>query len=141
MTIHLLFTSFCRGFKKFKRMSLGSKYDEINYFYENYDSEKVKDEEKRGRDYKQFEITDNRGPEPKSTKKEETKAKKPHETQKPLWIKSTKKEETEAKNPNEIQKPLWIKLNKNDFDSLIEDVYNNLHNDEFKTTVDKMLMI
>ena len=52
-----------------------------------------------------------------------------------------KKKRLRQKNPNEIQKPLWIKLNKNDFDSLIEDVYNNLHNDEFKTTVDKMLMI
>ena len=36
-----------------------------------------------------------------------------------------------------IQKPLWVKLNKNDFDSLIQDVYNNLNNDEFKTAVDK----
>ena len=85
----------------------------------NYDSEMVKDEEKRGCDYKQFEIIDNGDQEPKSTKKEET----------------------ETKYSDEIQKPLWIKLNKNDFDSLIEDVYNNLHNDEFKTTVDKMLMI
>ena len=42
----------------------------------NYDSEKVKDEEKRGRDYKQFEIIDNGDQEPKSTKKEETKTKK-----------------------------------------------------------------
>ena len=31
MIIHLLFISF-RGFKKFKRMSLGSEYDEINDF-------------------------------------------------------------------------------------------------------------
>ena len=29
------------------------------------------------------------------------------------------------------------KLNKNDFDSLIKNVYSNLNNDEFKTTVDK----
>ena len=41
----------------------------------NYDSEKVKDEEKRGRDYKQFEIIDNGDQEPKSTKKEETETK------------------------------------------------------------------
>ena len=33
--------------------------------------------------------------------------------------------------------PLWVKINKNDFDLLIQDVYNNLNNDEFKTTVDK----
>ena len=73
------FYDFYRGFKKFRRTSLGSKYDEINthkatnnetkngkervmkkvaqlyndYFdlyKEKYDSEKVKDEEKRGRD-------------------------------------------------------------------------------------------
>ena len=36
-----------------------------------------------------------------------------------------------------MQKPLWVVLNKNDFDSLIQDVYNNMNNDEFKTTVDK----
>ena len=140
-------------------LSLGSKYDEMNDFYtlvnafinthettttetknrknrimnnvnqlynkyfdtykKNYDSEKVKDEEKRGRDYKQFEIIDNGDQEPKSTKKEET----------------------ETKKPDEIQKPIWVKLNKNDFDSLTQDVYNNLNNDEFKTTVNKKLMI
>ena len=77
----------------------------------NYDSE-IK---KRGCDYKQFEIIDNGDQEPKSTKKEET----------------------ETKYSDEIQKPLWIKLNKNDFDSLTEDVYNNLNNSEFKTTAGK----
>ena len=81
----------------------------------NYDSEMVKDEEKRGCDYKQFEIIDNGDQEPKSTKKEET----------------------ETKYSDEIQNPLWIKLNKNDFDSLTEDVYNNLNNSEFKTTAGK----
>ena len=81
----------------------------------NFDSEKVKDEEKRGHDHKQFEIIDNRDQEPKSTKKEET----------------------ETKKPDEIQKPLWVKLNENDFDSLIQDVYNNLNNNEIKTTADK----
>ena len=35
------------------------------------------------------------------------------------------------------KKPLWIKLNKNDFESLTEDAYNNLSNDEFKTSVVK----
>ena len=41
--------------------------------YKNiYNSEKIKDEEKRQRDYQQFEIIDNRDQEPKSTKKEET---------------------------------------------------------------------
>ena len=42
-----------------------------------YNNEKVKDKEKRGRDYKQFQITDNRVQEPKSTKKEDTETKKP----------------------------------------------------------------
>ena len=51
--------------------------------------------------------------------------------------KSTKKEETKTKKPDGRQKPLWVKLNENDFDSLIQDVYSNLNNDEFKTTVDK----
>ena len=119
-------------------MSLSSKYDEINDFYvllnafidtheatttettndtykKIYNNEKVKDKKKRGHDYKQFEIIDN-------------------EDQKP---KSTKKEETETKKTDEIQKPLWFKLNKNDFNSLIQDVYNNPNNDEFKTTVNK----
>ena len=39
----------------------------------SYDSEKVKYIEKKGRDYKQFEIIDNGCQVPKSTKKEETK--------------------------------------------------------------------
>ena len=81
----------------------------------NYDSEGVKDEEKRGRDYKQFEIMDNGDQGPKSTEKEKT----------------------ETKKPDEIQKPSWVKINKNNFNSLIQDVYNNLNNDEFKTTVNK----
>ena len=41
-----------------------------------YNSEKVKDEEKRGRGYKQFQIIDNGDQETKSTKKEETETKK-----------------------------------------------------------------
>ena len=48
-----------------------------------------------------------------------------------------KKRLRHTKNPDEIQKPLWIKLNKNAFDSLTEDVYNNLNNNKFKTTVNK----
>ena len=40
-----------------------------------YDSEKVKDKEKRVYDYKQFEIIENRDQEPKSTEKEETETK------------------------------------------------------------------
>ena len=48
----------------------------FNTYKKNYDSEKVKEEEKRGRDYKQFEIIDNTDQEPKSTKKEETERKK-----------------------------------------------------------------
>ena len=48
----------------------------LDTFKKSCNSEKVKDEEKRGRDYKQFEIIDNGDQEPKSTKKEETKTKK-----------------------------------------------------------------
>ena len=51
-----------------------------NKYFDNYknnnDSEKVKDEEKRGRDYKRFEIIDNGDQESKPTKKEETETKK-----------------------------------------------------------------
>ena len=36
-----------------------------------------------------------------------------------------------------MQKTLQVKLNEIDFDSLIQDVYNNLNKDEFKSTVDK----
>ena len=36
-----------------------------------------------------------------------------------------------------MQKPSWIKLNKSDFHSLTQYVYNNLNNDEFKTTINK----
>ena len=89
--------------------------DYFDLYKKNYDNANVRNGEKRGCDYKQFKIIYNRDQEPKSTKKEGTKTKK----------------------PDEIQKPLWIKLNKNDFDSLIEDVYNSLNNNEFKTTVDK----
>ena len=48
-----------------------------------------------------------------------------------------KKKRPRQKKPDGIQKPSWVKLNKHDFDLLIQDVYNNLNNDEFKTTVDK----
>ena len=52
---------------------LYSKY--LDTYKKNYDNEKVKDEEKRGRDYKQFETIDNGDQEPKSTKKEESETK------------------------------------------------------------------
>ena len=48
-----------------------------------------------------------------------------------------KKKRLRQKKPDEVQKPLWVKINKNHFDSLIHDVYNNLNNDKFKTTVNK----
>ena len=43
----------------------------------------------------------------------------------------------QKKNLMKLKKPLWIKLNKNDFNLLIQDVYNNLNNDKSKTTIDK----
>ena len=101
------FYRFDRDFKEFKRMSLGSRYGEMNEFYtflnafintlegttteakdlknrimnnikqlynkylntykKYYDSENVKDKEKRGHNYMQFEIIDNGDEEPKST--------------------------------------------------------------------------
>ena len=48
-----------------------------------------------------------------------------------------KKKRQRQKKPDEIQIPLRVKINKNDFDSLIQDVDNNLNNNEIKTTVDK----
>ena len=87
----------------------------LDAYKKNYDSEGVKEEEKRGSDYKRFEIIYDRN----------------------QWPKSTKKEESEPKKPDDIQKPLWVKINKNRFDSLIQDVYSNLNNNEFKTTVNK----
>ena len=54
--------------------SLYNKY--LDAYKKNYDSEKVKDEEKRGRDYKQFEIIYNRDQGPKSAKKRRDRDKK-----------------------------------------------------------------
>ena len=52
-------------------------YDKyFDAFKKNYDSRKAKDEEKRGHDYKRFELIDNRDQGPKSAKKEETETKK-----------------------------------------------------------------
>ena len=81
----------------------------LDVYKKNYDNKKLTDEDKINYDYKQFEIIDNRDQGLKST----------------------------PKKTDEIQKPLWAKINKNDFDSLIQNVYNNLNNNEFKTTVDK----
>ena len=40
-------------------------------------------------------------------------------------------------NLNEISKPLWIEIPRNDFISLIKDVFDNLGNKDFQTTVNK----
>ena len=40
-------------------------------------------------------------------------------------------------NLNEISKPLWIEIPINDFISLIKDVFDNLDNKDFQTTVNK----
>ena len=58
--------------------------DYFDLYKTNYNSTNVKIEEKRGRDYKQFEIIDNIGQEPKLTRKEETEKKKRDEIQKRL---------------------------------------------------------
>ena len=59
-------------------------YDKyFDAYKKNYSSKKVEDKENRGRDYKRFKITDNRDQGPKSTKKKETK------TKKPWWNKNT----------------------------------------------------
>ena len=63
-------------------------------YKKNYDTEKVKDKEKRGCEYKQFETIDSRDQEPKLTKKNRPR----------------------PKIPDEIQNFLQVKLNKNNFD-------------------------
>ena len=55
----------------------------------NYDGEKVKDEEKRGREYKQFETIDK---------------------------KNHKSDCTEEKTKREMQKPLWLEINEKEFE-------------------------
>ena len=86
-------------------------YDEyFNAQKKNYDSEKVKDEEKRGRDYKQFEIIDK---------------------------KKQKSEWTEEKTKREMQKPLWFEINKKEFEELTRDIYNNQDNNDFKIKINK----
>ena len=47
----------------------------LNAYKKNYDRKNVKDKEKGERDYKQFEIIDNRNQKPESTKKKETEIK------------------------------------------------------------------
>ena len=60
----------------------------MDAYKENYDSENVKDEEKRGRGYKRFEI---------------------------IAKKNKKLEWTEEKTKTEIQKSLWFKINRKEF--------------------------
>ena len=76
----------------------------------NYNSEKVKDEEKRGPDYKQFEIIDK---------------------------KKQKLEWAEEKTKREMQKPLWFEMNKKEFEELTRDSYNNQDNNYFKIIINK----
>ena len=80
----------------------------LNAYKKDYDNKELTDEDKIKHDYKQFEIIDDRNQGLKLTKK-----------------------------TDEIQKPLWVKINRDDFNSLIQGVYNNLNNNKFKTTVDK----
>ena len=40
-------------------------------------------------------------------------------------------------NLNEMSKPLWIEIPRNDFISLIKDVFDHLDNMDFQTTVNK----
>ena len=81
----------------------------LDAYKKNCNNKELTGEDKIKYDYKQFEIIDNRDQRLKSP----------------------------PKKTDEIQKLLWVKTNKNDFDSLMQDVYNNLNNNEFKTTVDK----
>ena len=86
-------------------------YDKyLDAYKKNYDSEKVKDEEKRGRDYKRFEIIDK---------------------------KKQKLEWTKEKTKTEMQKPLWFETNQKEFEELTGDIYNNQDNNDFKIIINK----
>ena len=109
-----------------------------NYFdahKSNYDAiDTLGEDEKKKFNYKQFELGDEINKEPKlneKTKEFEIIDNRDQRT------KLTKKEKIKTKKPDEIQKPLWVKINKNNFNSLIQDVDNNLNSNEFKTTVNK----
>ena len=79
-------------------------------YKKNYNSEKVKDEDKRGQDYKQFEIFDKK-------------------KQKSEWNKEKAK--------TEMQKPLWFEINRKEFEELTGGIYNNQDNDDFKIKINK----
>ena len=106
-----------------------------NAYKSNYDTDdELKEDKKKKLDYKQFELDNEISKESKlneKTKQFEIIDNRDEGT------KSTKKEKTETKKPNEIHMPWWVEINRNDFESLIQDVDNNLNNNEFKTTVDK----
>ena len=86
-------------------------YDKyFDTYKKNFDNEKVKDEEKRGRDYKQFKIIDK---------------------------KKQKSEWTKEKTKREIQKPLWFGINRKEFEELTGDIYNNQDNNDFKIIIKK----
>ena len=86
-------------------------YDKyFDAYKKNYNSEGLKDEEKRGRDYKGFEMIDK---------------------------KRQKSEQTEEKTKIEMQKPLWFKINKKKLDELTENIYNNQDNNDFKFTINR----
>ena len=76
----------------------------------NYNSEKVKDEEKRGPDYKQFEIIDK---------------------------KKQKSEWAEEKTKREMQKPLWFEMNKKEFEELLRNICSNQDNNNFKIIINR----
>ena len=99
----------------------------------NIDDE-LNEDKKKKLDYKQFELDDEINKESKLDEKAKQFEIIDNRDQ---GTKSTKKEKTKTKKPNEIHMSLWFEINRNDFDSLIQDVDNNLNNNEFKTTVDK----
>ena len=82
----------------------------MDTYKKNYDSEKVKGEEKRGRDYKRFEIIDK---------------------------KKQRSEWTEEKTKTDMKKPIWFKINKKEFDELTGGIYNNQDNNNFKIMINK----
>ena len=84
-------------------------YDKyLDAYKKNYDSEKVKDEEKKR--VRQFKIIDK---------------------------KKQKSEWTEEKTKTEMQKSLWFEINIKEFEELTRDIYNNQDNNDFKIKINK----
>ena len=143
------FYKFFRDFKKFFKLSLGSKYDEMNDFYtllnafintheatttETKDcknrilsyvkplSNEYMDAYKKNYDIKELTDEDKRKYDYKSFE---------------IIDKKEQTERTGEKTKTEMQKPLWFEINRKEFEELTRDIYNNQDNNDFKIIINK----